>query len=436
MDKRYALLTFGCQMNLHDADFIRGALDAAGWRESALEEADAAVLLTCCVRQSAENRLYGRLASLKPLKEGSGLLIAVGGCMAQKEGVNLMRRAPHVDVVFGTHQYPDIAALLSRGTSGRVCATAMGGLSLSGQPRKRREDFRAWVTITSGCDNFCSYCIVPYVRGREESRTMEEVVEETGELVRQGVREVNLLGQNVNSFRRKEEGRSRFADLLRLLGRCCPEAWIRFVTSHPRDFDTDIMLAVTETANVCEYVHLPLQSGSDRVLGAMNRGYDRQGYLEKIRELRRIVPDVTLSTDLIVGFPGETEEDFEATLEMVELCRFDSAFTFVYNPREGTAAARRPDDVPRRVKGERLRRLAEATRVLTAASLSGEVGSERTVMVYGASRKDPARWSARTRGNKLVHFQRGDDDLTGRIARVRIVSAGSWSLHGELLEVI
>lgn len=265
---------------------------------------------------------------------------------------------------------------------------------------------------------------------------MEEVVEETGELVRQGVREVNLLGQNVNSFRRKEEGRSRFADLLRLLGRCCPEAWIRFVTSHPRDFDTDIMLAVTETANVCEYVHLPLQSGSDRVLGAMNRGYDRQGYLEKIRELRRIVPDVTLSTDLIVGFPGETEEDFEATLEMVELCRFDSAFTFVYNPREGTAAARRPDDVPRRVKGERLRRLAEATRVLTAASLSGEVGSERTVMVYGASRKDPARWSARTRGNKLVHFQRGDDDLTGRIARVRIVSAGSWSLHGELLEVI
>ncbi len=282
-----------------------------------------------------------------------------------------MQRAPYVDLVFGTHQYTAIASLLSRAKSGGICATAMNGVLFSALPSKRREDFRAWVTITNGCDNFCSYCIVPLVRGREESRTLEDIAGEVEELVLDGVKEINLLGQNVNSFRRKEEGRSRFADLLRLLGHRYPEPWIRFTTSHPRDFDSDIMLAIKETENICEYVHLPLQAGSDRILEAMNRGYGRQDYLEKALELRRLVSGVSLSSDIIVGFPGEKEEDFEATMEMVELCRFDTAFTFLYNSREGTTAARLQDDVPAHVKSERLNRLMEATRGLTASSLRG-----------------------------------------------------------------
>jgi tRNA-2-methylthio-N6-dimethylallyladenosine synthase len=434
MRNRYALLTFGCQMNLHDAERIRGVLETAGWEESDLEEAEAVILLTCCVRESAEQRLYGRLTSLKPLKESKGLILAVGGCLAQKEGLGLIQRAPHVDIVFGTHQYPHIDTLLSQGAEGRICATTMDGVRISGVPSRRREVFRAWVTITNGCDNYCSYCIVPYVRGSEESRTLEDVTQEAGVLVREGVKEINLLGQNVNSFRRKEDGRSRFSDLLRLLGQKYPEPWIRFTTSHPRDFDSDIIQAIADTDNVCEHVHLPLQAGSDRVLGDMNRGYSRSDYLATARELRSVVPGVSLTTDLIVGFPGEKEEDFKATLEMVELCRFDAAFTFLYNPREGTAAALLPDDVPPQVKSERLDRLMQVTRRLTAASLQAEVGSEQTVMVYGPSRKDPDRWSARTRSNKLVHFQRGGLELTGRLARVRITSAGSWSLQAEMLE--
>ena len=432
MENKYALLTFGCQMNIHDAEHIRGVLDAAGWSESGLEEAGAVVLLTCCVRESAEQRLYGRLSSLKTLKEEKGTLIAVGGCLAQKEGLSLMERAPYVDLVFGTHQYPHIAVLLSQAASGGVCETTMNGVWISGVPFRRHEAFRAWVTITHGCDNFCSYCIVPYVRGSEKSRSMEDVKLEVGAHVAEGVKEINLLGQNVNSYRRKEEGTSRFADLLRLLGQDYPEPWIRFTTSHPRDFNVGIIAAIAETENVCEYVHLPLQAGSDRILSAMNRGYGRADYLKKVEELRRMVPGVSLSTDLIVGYPGEREDDFLATLEMVELCRFDAAFTFLYNPRNGTTAARLADDIPAAIKHERLNRLMEATRRLTSCSLQGEVGTVQTVLVHGPSRKDPQRWSARTRNNKLVHFERGNTELSGRFARVRIESAGNWSLYAEL----
>ncbi len=436
MGRRYSIVVFGCQMNIHDAERVRGVLEQQGWRESAVEEADAVILLTCCVRHSAEQRLYGYLSSLRPLKENRDMIIAVGGCLAQKEGLGLLQRAKHVDVVFGTHRYPDIASLLDRGVNGRVCATAMDGVRITGVPSRRGEDFRGWVTISNGCDNYCSYCIVPYVRGREESRTIEEVMHEVGELARVGVKEINLLGQNVNSFRRREDGESRFAELLRRMGREHPQVWIRFTTSHPRDFDAGIIAAIKEAGNVCEHVHLPMQAGSDRVLKAMNRGYTRQEYLEKVLALREAIPGVSITTDLIVGFPGESEEDFEATLDMVEACGFDAAFTFLYNPREGTASAGLPDDVPGRVKSERLQRLMESTRRLTLRSLGAEVGQELTVLVNGPSRKDAGHWSARTRGNKLVHIRRGHDDLTGRFARVLITSAGSWSLRAELLEVM
>jgi tRNA-2-methylthio-N6-dimethylallyladenosine synthase len=436
MDRNYALLTFGCQMNLHDAEHIRGVLEDAGWSESRVEDANAVVLLTCCVRASAERRLYGRLSALKSLSEERGVTIAVGGCLAQKEGVRLMEKAPYVDIVFGTHQYPHIAALLEDPESKGICSTAMNGLRIGNVPSRRREDFRAWITITHGCDNYCSYCIVPYVRGREDSRTEREIVVEAGSHVSAGVKEINLLGQNVNSFRRKEEGESRFADLLRLLGKSYPEPWIRFMTSHPKDFDENIMRSIAETPNVCEYVHLPLQAGSDRVLEAMNRGYGAAEYLQKIKALRAFVKGVSLSTDIIVGFPGETEKDFQATMDMVDACGFDASYTFVYNPREGTDAARLDDDVDAGTKSERLERLMRLTRELTSNSLSEEVGREHIVLVYGPSRKDPGRWSSRTRSNKLVHFQRKGADLVGRFARVTIIEAGSWSLKAEMKEVM
>ena len=423
-------------MNLHDAERIAGLLKAEGWRESGLEEADAVILLTCCVRESAERRLFGRLSAIGALKKNRPLTIAVGGCLAQREGLNLMHKAPYVDLVFGTHQYPHIAHLLQQSEGGGVCSTAMERLDLSHIPCQPRDEFRSWVTITQGCDNYCSYCVVPFVRGRETSRSMDDVLEEVGRHVSRGSREINLLGQNVNSYRRKEEGRSRFADLLRLVGEGYPEVWVRFMTSHPRDFDTRIMQAIAANANVCEYVHLPLQSGSDSILEGMNRGYTREEYLGKAIELRDAVHDVCLTTDIIVGFPGESTDDFEDTLEMVMRCRFDAAFTFVYNPREETAAAHMPDEVSVEAKRERMDRLVALTDDLTAASLRTEVGREREALVYGCSRKDPRRWAARTRRNRLVHFERKDDDLTGRFVRLSIISAGNWSLQGELIEVL
>ncbi|MBN2025868.1 MAG: tRNA (N6-isopentenyl adenosine(37)-C2)-methylthiotransferase MiaB [Actinobacteria bacterium] len=436
MGNKYAVVTFGCQMNIHDAERIRGALDAGGWSECGTEEADAIIFMTCCVRESAEQRFYGRLSSVKPLKEKRGTVIAVGGCLAQKEGLRLMEQAPYVDVVFGTHQYPHIADLLAQTARGRLCSTDLSGVCLSGVPCSRFDDFRAWITITHGCDNFCSYCIVPYVRGGEVSRPMQEVAEEVGAHVTAGVREINLLGQNVNSYRRKEEGRSRFADLLRVLGNRYPDPWIRFTTSHPRDFDSEIMRAIAETGNVCEYVHLPLQAGSDHMLAVMNRGYSRDEYMHKVAELRASVPGVSVTTDLIVGFPGETEEDFAATMEVVERCRFDAAFTFLYNARERTAAAGLPGEIPVKVKQARLQKLMEVTRKMTSESMRSELGTDQTVLVHGPSRKNPRRWSARSRTNKLVHFERGDDDLKGAFARVHITAAGNWSLQGTLREIL
>ena len=431
--KRYTLITFGCQMNRHDSERISGILSADGWEETReVEEADAVILLTCCVRQSAEQRFYGRLSSLKPLKQKRPMLIAVGGCIAQKDAARLLQKIPYVDLVFGTHQYPEIAGLLAQAEKGRVMATGMPGVDISGVPYRRREPFRAWVTISQGCDNYCSYCIVPYVRGPEHSRPLQEVMNEVEMHVGEGVKEINLLGQNVNSYRRKEEGRGAFATLLRLLGERFPDIWIRFTTSHPRDFDSDIIEAIAETENVCEYVHLPLQAGSNTILEAMNRGYTREDYLDKAASLRRAVEGVSLTTDIIVGFPGEEEEDFEQTMDMVERCRFDTAFTFLYNPRRETSAYRMQDDVPLQLKQERLEELMDLTRLLTRQSLEREVGKELLVLVEGPSHKDPGRWSARTRNNKLVHFPRGARDMSGRFAWILITAAGSWSLRGEL----
>jgi tRNA-2-methylthio-N6-dimethylallyladenosine synthase len=437
MSRKYNVTSYGCQMNLHDADRIGGILDESGWSESeGLEDADAVILLTCCVRESAEKKFYGKLSSLKRFKEVRPLIIAVGGCLAQKEGVRLLEKAPYVDLVFGTHKYPYIAKLLEEELKNKKCVTDMDGLHIAGLPCRRKDPFRAWVTITHGCDNYCSYCIVPFVRGREISRPIREVLDEVEKHVSDGVKEINLLGQNVNSYGRGQEDDVSFAQLLRMMGERFPDVWVRFATSHPRDFDDQIVKAIKETPNVCEYVHLPLQAGADRVLEAMNRGYTSEEYLEKARALRETVKGVSLGTDLIVGFPGERESDFKKTLEMVELCSFDSAFTFLYNIREGTAAARMPDDVPSMVKQDRLERLMRLTRHLTKESLRKEVGKVKLALVYGISRKDPGQWAARTRDNKLVHFPCGERELDGKTVKLSVTGSGSWSLRGDIMEVV
>ncbi len=434
MEKCFYIRTFGCQMNRHDSERVAGILRRAGWREAPrASESGAIIFMTCCVREGAETRVHGHLGDLKVLKqENPSLVVAVGGCMAQKEGERLLERFPHLDLVFGTHQFTHIAELIEKARREPLCATTLGGFELGGLPLARQENFRAWVPITSGCNNFCSYCIVPAVRGVEKSRPREEVIEEVAQLVSEGAAEVNLLGQNVNSYGRDIYGRPVFDELLRALDRRFPDIWLRFVTSHPRDFSDHIIEAIGDCDSVCEYIHLPIQAGSDRVLELMNRGYTREYFLGRIARLREQVPGCAISTDILLAFPGETEEDFLQTLDAVERSAFDSAFTFIYSPREGTPAALLPDIIPPEVKQERFDRLQERLRRLTLESNRREEGRTHEVLVEGPSAKNPEMLTARTRHHKIVNFA-GEPGLAGNRASVVIERAGLWSLQGRLV---
>jgi tRNA-2-methylthio-N6-dimethylallyladenosine synthase len=431
--RRFYLASFGCQMNLHDAERIAGILCAAGWEEAdSPQDADLVVFLTCSVRAGAEERFWGRLQSMAPLKRNRGSMFAVGGCMAQRLGVEIIERAPHVDLVFGTEQYPKLLDLLAEAQGGPVCCVDMPGLKLSSVPSRRREPFRSWVPVITGCNNFCSYCVVPYVRGRETSRPRGEILAEIEEAVNSGVKEVNLLGQNVDSYGRDLAEPESFPGLLEEVARRWPELWVRFLTSHPRDFSRGIVEVMTEHQNICRYIHLPLQSGSDRVLAAMRRGYSLEQYLEKAEMIRRNLPDASLSTDIMVGFPGETEEDFLCTMRAAEACRFDAAYTFIYSPRPGTeAAVSGLPEVPREVKSERFRRLAERVKGLSYQSNRAEVGKMLEVLLEGPAPragKTPYNMRGRTRTNKAVNVE-ADEAEAGEILKVRISAAGPWSLY-------
>lgn len=429
--RRFHLITFGCQMNRHDAERVAGILESRGWKPTANpEEADAVIFITCCVRQSAEDRFHGRLTTMKGCKRPRQIL-AVGGCLAQKSGEDILEKYPFVDLVFGTAQYPRIAELLEKARSCKVTALEMDGVRPKILPASREKAHRAWITIIEGCDNFCSYCIVPFVRGRERSKPIEEILKEAEDSVAQGAKEIFLLGQNVNSYMRRETGRSRFAALLMKLAERLPDGvWIRFTTNHPRDLDRDTIKVIAENPNICRHVHLPLQAGSDRILAAMNRGYTSHEYLEKVELLREEVDGIAVTTDLMVGFPGETEEDFRRTLQMVERCAFDASFTFIYNPREGTRATLLKDDVPRAVKQERLSRLARLTAELTRRSLEREVDKTHRILVEGRSRKNPEVWEGRTSCNKAVHFY-APGNPEGSFMRVKVKRAGNWCLYGD-----
>ncbi len=445
MPRRFLIRTFGCQMNEHDSERLAELMAADGLVETTvLEEADVVILNTCCVRENADNKLYGNIGRLKALKvTRPDLQIAVGGCLAQKDRDLIVERAGHVDVVFGTHNLAHAPALLNEARrTGKSVVEILDEHEAypSALPARRNVDHRAWVTIQIGCDNACAFCIVPIVRGPEVSRRLGDVVHEVAELAANGVSEITLLGQNVNSYGRDlgaGQWRPQFADLLRELDAIDGIQRIRFTSPHPKDLRTETIAAMAECPSVCEHLHLPLQAGSDRTLARMHRGYTAERYLNRLAAARAAIPDLAVTTDLIIGFPGETNDDFKRTLEVVEEAAYDAAYTFVYSPRPGTPAAELTDElIAEDVIRERMDRLTQICDRDALARSQARIGRIEEVLVEGTSKKDPGVLAARTRQNKVVHFVEGETALTpGSFAQVEIVDAAPYWLSGELREV-
>jgi tRNA-2-methylthio-N6-dimethylallyladenosine synthase len=445
--RKFAIRTFGCQMNEHDSERLAGLLAAEGMEPTAeLDDADVIVFNTCCIRQNADNKFYGHLGNLKSLRaEKPDLQIAVGGCLAQKDRELIRTRAPHVDVVFGTHNLNRAPALLAEARRNGPLVEVLDAPDpdalpphLSAPSALREVPYAAWVTIQTGCDNSCAFCIVPSVRGREVSRPIDEIVAEVEGLARRGVLEVTLLGQNVNSFGRDLTRRAPlFAELLRAVGGVDGIGRVRFTSPHPKDLRPETIAAMAECPAVCEQLHLPLQSGSDRVLSAMRRGYTAARYLERLRAARAAVADLAVTTDLIVGFPGETDEDFDATLAVVAEAEFDSAYTFIFSPRPGTRAAAMGDRfVPDEVIAERFERLRIVVERSALAHNRDRIGRDEQVVVEGPSRRDDSVLAGRTRQGKIVHFAPptgGPTLAPGSLATVRVGGAAPHHLTGAFV---
>src|SRR5512146_453092 len=431
MSKRYRVVTFGCQMNVHDSERIKGMLEELGLGE-AVSEADADVLVfnTCTIREKPDQRLAAHLAQAKALKDGDpDRVIAVGGCYAEAQRERIFDLFPFVDVAFGPGSIAHLGDWLGAGGNAPRGRFGLDDRSFAAHlPEHRERPFQAWVQVSMGCNSVCSYCIVPAVRGREQSRRPGEIVAEVERLAAGGVREVTLLGQNVNSWGRDLAPglRTEFGELLRACDSVDGIERIRFTSPHPKDFREPVIAAIAECDAVCEHVHLPLQSGSSRILKAMRRTYTRERYVALVERMRAAIPDVAFGTDIIVGFPGETDGDFAETLEVVEEVGFDSAFTFVYSPRQGTEAASMPDQVPHEVKIERMERLVELTQRLAQERNAARVGRVEEVLVEGPSRTDGTLLRGRTRRNTTVNFSGAA--AAGELVEVRIDGATSTTL--------
>ena len=442
MAQRFLIRTFGCQMNESDSERIAGLLEAEGMvAADDVDDADVIVLNTCTIRENADNKLYGNLGHLKSIKDAKpGMQIAVAGCMAQKDRGLIQARAPYVDVVIGTHNTSSMAELLRRSAlEGPLMEILEESDAFpSALPARVDTPFAAWLTIQIGCDNSCAFCIVPSVRGAEISRPFDEVVAEATALASAGTVEVTLLGQNVNSYGRDlTKRRPLFAELLRAVGAVDGIRRVRYTSPHPKDLRPETIAAMAETASVCEHLHLPLQSGSDRILAAMHRGYTAERYLDRLAAARAAVPDLAVTTDLIIGFPGETDSDFERTLEVAAEAAYDSAYTFVFSPRPGTEAASFTDRfVDPHVVAERFDRLKITVERSALQRHEARVGRTEEVLVEGPSKKDAAVLSGRTRQNKLVHFAPGEATIPGgTFADVRITGAAAHFLRAELVSV-
>ncbi len=440
MKKKYLIETWGCQMNEEDSEKLAGMLKNMDYEETLFrEKANVIIFNTCAVRENAELKVYGNLGALKKLKKDNpDLTLAVCGCMMQQKGVpeEILKMYKHVDIVFGTHNAYKFPEYLERSKTENTQISEIYEHEtdiVEGIPIVRKSEVKAFVTIMYGCNNFCTFCVVPYVRGRERSRKPEDIIKEIMYLVKNGYREVTLLGQNVNSYGENLDEKINFAKLLRMVNKVEGLARIRFMTPHPKDLKSDVIDAIRDCDKVVEQVHLPVQSGSNPLLKKMNRNYTREKYLSIVEEIREKIPGVAISTDIIVGFPGETEEDFLDTLSLVEEVKYDSAYTYIYSRRKYTPADRMKDQVTEEVKHERFNRLIEV--VNRNARLNNKEYQNQIVevLVEGASKNDEDFLQGRTRTGKAVNFQ-GSDSLVGQLVQVRVTQARSFSLMGEVIE--
>lgn len=437
--KKYLTLSYGCLMSERDAETFSLIAQQQGYEKtSELEIADLIIINTCCVRESAENKIIGKIGQLKNYKERKpSLIIAVCGCMVQQPGAaqRLSKRASHVDIWTGTNDVSNFAQFLETAEekSKVVC--------VSQEPQKNTDfeistaeygKLRANVNIMYGCNNYCTYCIVPFVRGDERSRTKEEITEEINLLLPGGCREITLLGQNVNSYGHRDVFAYDFSDLLRELDELPGLERIRFITSHPKDISDKLIETIAEGKKICEHIHLPFQAGSNRILNAMNRKYTREYYLERVKTILETIPEARLTTDIIVGFPGETEDDFEQTIDLIEKVHFSQAYTFMYSKRSGTAAASYEEQIPLDVKKRRLQRLMSVQNARSLAWREKMLDREYEILVEGPSKSNPEMLTGRTRGNEIVIFK-GSQELTGKLALVKINSVNSWTLWAELV---
>ncbi|MDR2520322.1 MAG: tRNA (N6-isopentenyl adenosine(37)-C2)-methylthiotransferase MiaB [Eubacteriaceae bacterium] len=431
----YYIKTFGCQMNENDSEKIAGLLEGMGYQKvPTAENAQIVVLNTCSVRENANDKFFGHLGQLKSLKrDNPEAIIATCGCMMQQEHVvdRIREKHPFVDIVFGTHNIQSFPLLLARCKASRAKAYEVlaDGALAEGLPTVRAYRHKAYVTVMNGCDNFCTYCIVPHTRGREKSRSSKDILKEIECLANDGVKEIMLLGQNVDSYGKKPGKEISFAKLLSRAAKVEGIERVRFMTSHPNDFSEDILEAMLMHPNICPNIHLPVQSGSSRILKAMNRRYDREGYIALTKKIRSALKNATISTDIIVAFPGETERDFEDTLETVEECSFESAFTFLFSPREGTKASEMDGQIPKEIANERFSRLTDLLHSIMAQKAQSYVGSIQEVICDDASATDPSLMCGRTANNKLVNFS--GVCKQGETVNVRIDRAHTFYLSGE-----
>ena len=441
---KYIVLTMGCQLNENDSEKISGMIEEMGYtRTDKIEEADLIAFNTCCVRENAEDRLFGKLGEVKKYKEEKGTIIAIGGCMMQEKHMveKLKKSYPFFDIVFGPHtlyKFPeDVYNTLT--TRKRIeDILDIDGEIIEGLPIRRDDKIKASVAIMNGCNNFCTYCIVPYVRGRERSRKAEDIIKEIKGLAKQGYKEITLLGQNVNSYMRVEREKGEdvgpidsFAKLLRKVNEIPGIERIRFISPHPKDFTDDVIEAIRDCDKVCKIIHLPLQSGSSKVLKDMNRKYTKEQYLQLVDKMKNKIPNVAFSTDIIVGFPGETEEDFEDTLDLVEKVCFEQVFMFIYSRRVGTPADKMENQVPEEIKHERFNRLKELVESQIELNNKKFVGTKQKVLVEGKSKTNENMLTGRTDTNKVVNFE-GPDELIGKMVDLKIASEHMWYLKGEI----
>lgn len=446
---KYYILTMGCQLNENDSEKLSGMLEKMNYKKTLnLEEADLVLFNTCCVRENAEEKLFGKVGEVKKQKENKGTIIAIGGCMMQEEHIvkKLKQSYPYVDIIFGTHTLhklpQDLYKALEENKKIRDVIDIDGEI-IEGLPISRNDKIKASVTIMNGCNNFCSYCIVPYVRGRERSRSPKDIIEEVRLLAKQGYKEVTLLGQNVNSYLRVErekkiefeeyEGVNSFATLLRAVNKIEGIEKIRFVSPHPKDFTDDVIEAIRDCEKVSKIVHLPLQSGSTNVLKVMNRKYTKEQYLNLVEKMKKMVPNIVFSTDIIVGFPGETEEDFEDTLDVVEKVHFEQVFMFIYSRRVGTPGDRMENQIPEEIKHKRFDKLKTLVESQIKENNDKYIGTIQKVLVEGTSKTNEKMLTARTDTNKVVVFE-GNKKLIGNIVDLKIVSEHMWYLKGELAQ--